>query len=457
MISGEAGERARRIACAERAATFFQQAALARLLELLRQKYVEQGQVGGQVVLTASTQVERRELASFLARPPSYTDNIKVRLRDIDTALQNSGFSCTLPEMLVAAFPAQELITRPQQRAARADQQAQFYQQLLAIQHALSDTTRGASWLQQGSHGLPWLFARYKNSPSDEQQQQLKLIKSITEAINQLPTPDQPMRLAIFAQSISGNPHYLDAPQPAGRLFLLALSDLYGQNMTAGLQGREQELQLYQEANLLVDTISSSVAVFNLASATYPAGTTDQLISAAGARTLLLPLSQLTQWQTCRAAQPTIFVLENPQVFEELVASLLAEQASRQNSTHWPTIICTAGWPSFAAIKLIKMLVTNTDSAHIYYNGDFDLKGLQIASYLLELHPQRSQLWQMDIQAYTSALQAGGIQASASDLQKLGHFSGTFAPLSAHIQATGTWAYQEGITTLLINDIRTRY
>ncbi|MGZ3622174.1 MAG: hypothetical protein ACXWPG_03670, partial [Ktedonobacteraceae bacterium] len=54
----------------QKAVTFFTQANLHRLLAKLREKYIEIGRVGGQVLLENTTPGERREIASFLARPP---------------------------------------------------------------------------------------------------------------------------------------------------------------------------------------------------------------------------------------------------------------------------------------------------------------------------------------------------------------------------------------------------
>src|SRR5205823_10631468 len=132
---------------AQRAATFFAQAGLSRLLTRLREKYIDVGQVGGQIVLEDSTPSERREIASFLGKPPYRDANIKVRLIDIDNALQRSGFACTLPDLLRAFFPDQPLVTRPEQRTMHATHQANFRTALLAITAALSEGDRGRLWL----------------------------------------------------------------------------------------------------------------------------------------------------------------------------------------------------------------------------------------------------------------------------------------------------------------------
>ncbi len=430
---------------AQRAAAFFTQHGLSRLLMRLREKYIEVG-VGGQVRLEDSTASERREIASFLGKPAYRDATVRVRLVDVDTALRQSGFACTLPDLLAACFPDQPLVTRQQQRAAHATQQASFRQALSAIAAQHADGSRAQAWLSRGAHGLEWLFSRYKNADVQEQERQLTHIRYVADALDRLPALDAPQRLAIFAQRISGDPHALDPNRAAGRLFLLALYDLAGVASPALPHDRAQELRLYNEAGLLVDTISSSVAVFNLAGAYYSDGTADPLVRVAGRRVLLLPMRQVQEW---RRAQPTtarIYVFENPQVFEEVVDRL-------PDAYPLPTLVCTSGWPSVAALRLLDLLVAEVPSNRLYYNGDFDLKGLQIAAHLMARYPRSCHPWRIDSHAYALALQADGVTAPTDDLTMLNTLPSAFAPLVAAIQEKKKWAYQEGIVHVLLDDL----
>lgn len=438
----------------QRAADFFRKAGLERLLLKLREKYIELGVIGGQVQLKESTPHERREIASFLGKPSYRDTTIRVKLSDMDSALHQSSFACSLPDLLAAFFPGQPLITRAQQRAAHASHQDQFRHALQAIIDAQPHNARGREWLLQGQHGQEWLFARYKNAATDEQQRQLTTIRHVAIILNQLPNPASPERLALFAQRTSGDPHNLDPGRPAGRLFLQALGDLAGDSVLPS-QGRVQELHLYQSVGLLVDTISSNVAVFHLAGATNFDGSPDPLITAAGARILLLPLCQLLQWRTISSATSDIYVIENPQVFEEIITSL-QNRNSTDNTQHQaipPTIICTSGWPSVAALTLLDLLLSATPVNCLHYSGDFDLKGLQIAAYLMEHYPGRCYPWHIDVEAYTLAIQADGIVAREHDLEMLNALPRVFAPLVETMQVQGKWAYQEGIVQLLMTDV----
>ncbi|MBV9256807.1 MAG: TIGR02679 family protein [Ktedonobacteraceae bacterium] len=430
-----------------RALTFFIQSGLTRLLEKLRAKYIAEGQVRGQVVLEETTLGERREIASFLGKPPFRDATLRIRLSEMDQALRNSGFACSLLDVIIAFRPDESLETRPQRRAAHALHQSDFRQALLSLSSEFATNSRTQFWLLHGSHGLEWLFTRYKNSNTDEQQHQMRIIRYVASLLDQLPRPSSPERLALFAQRTSGDPHTLDANRAEGRLFLLALSDLFADAVPA--QNRAHALHLYNAAGLLVDTISSSVAVFNLASAITHSGNIDPLLQAAGARVMLLPQRQLLEWSQVRPMRTDIYALENPQVFEEIVDDLL------RLDTHMilPTLVCTAGWPSVATLLLLDQLLAASPENRLYYSGDFDLKGLQIAVHLLAHYPERCLPWRFDPEAYALALQSDGVPAHANELSQLNGLPPVFAPLIAIMQEKKKWAYQEGIANILIQDI----
>lgn len=459
---------------AQKAVEFFSQAGLSRLVEKLYQKYIEVGQVGGQIILPESTLNERREIASFLGKPLYSHATIKVRLVDVEKMLLHS-FHCTLFEMLRVYFPDRELVTRNERRSIHSKHQEQFRSDLIAIADELPEESRGRAWLQQGSHGQAWLYSRYKNASIEVQQEQLNQVRYVSSLLGRLPRTDAPERLALFAQRTSGDPHALDPDRPAGRLLLLALHDLARNQQhdnapktfsaddqleeaeetpsamhifssPTSPQDRMQELELYSNAGLLVDTISSNVAVFNLVAATYQNGTPDPLLPAAGGRVLLLPLRQIFEWQSAVPGQPDIYVVENPQVFEEIVAAQEANTSS-------PTVICTAGWPSVAALKLLDLLLSASPYNRLHYSGDFDVKGLQIAAYLHARYPDRCFLWHFDPESYAAALRHDGVQARENDLSSLSTLPAIFSSLVAAMQQQRKWAYQEGIADLLTTDV----
>ncbi len=116
-------------------------------------------------------------------------------------------------------------------------------------------------------------------------------------------------------------------------------------------------------------------------------------------------------------------------------------------------MVCTSGWPSTAALRLLQMLVDQSPSNCLYYSGDFDLKGLQIAASLIARYAGRCYPWRFDVESYAVALQAGGVAANAVELAALSMLPEIFAPLVTVMQEKALWAYQEGISQLLIGDV----
>lgn len=104
-------------------------------------------------------------------------------------------------------------------------------------------------------------------------------------------------------------------------------------------------------------------------------------------------------------------------------------------------------------MTLLDLLLSATPDHRLHYSGDFDIKGLQIAAYLMERYPGCCLPWHIDVEAYTLAMQADGITASKRDLELLNALSEVFTMLIEAIKAQGEWAYQEGILQLLIRDI----
>lgn len=457
---------------AQRAAAFFKEPVWTRLLEAIYHKYIAQGSLRGRVVLQDCTPEEQREIARFLHRRVSDRPNIAVQLADFQRALNASGFACELPNLLQVLFPARSHITRPAQRQRQAQVQQTFYEALASLVDDLPGDARGRRWLLTGQHGREALFRRYKNEPPELQNRLLHSVRLVIDALQQLPSPPDFERLALFAQRISGDPHCFDTDTLTGRLFLQALTDLSKLDRVESTteshtepgeaphipspEQEQQRLQLYAEAGLLLDTISSTVAVFRLASAEDTSGRYDPLIELAGERILILPLRQILIWHKLLPATKHVYLFENPPVFEVVVDTLTSELQERSEKTRkaLPTLICTSGWPSVATIQILNNISNASPHVTFHYSGDFDLQGLRIAAHLLSRYPQHCQLWHFDPISYFAAMHISSADLEASDIAGLYTLPSSFAPLIAAMQEKGKKAYQEGIVSLLIEDIR---
>jgi uncharacterized protein (TIGR02679 family) len=455
----------------QKAVTFFKQPTWTRLMSALYTKYIEQGQVRGQVVLPQYTPDEQREIARFLGKSLKSEANLKVRLADFQLALTNSSFACELPTLLLALFPERPHITKAQQKEQQARSQHAFNEKLTELLESLSFDSLGRSWLTSGKHGKDAFFRQHKNEPYATQIYILQILQMIIQALDQLPTPPQFQYLSHFALRISGDPHFFDANTAGGRLFLTALMDLRSLanvEQTTNLDELDQPEHktpkaeqdhwrhlLYYESGLLLDTISSTVAIFHLKEAQAEDGQYDTFIAHADSRILVLPLRQLLTWKKLYPSSQHVYVFENPQVFETVVDRLLQHSMTKDSAvfTNLPTLVCTSGWPSVASIRLLSLLVESSPDTQLHYSGDFDLQGLRIANYLLLRYPQNCQLWHFDPDAYLTALHQRGMTFEANEIAGLQNLPEIFSPLTNSMLKEQRKAYHEGITDILLDDI----
>jgi len=164
-------------------------------------------------------------------------------------------------------------------------------------------------------------------------------------------------------------------------------------------------------------------------------------------------LRQVLEWRSAVPTQANIYVFENPQVFEEVIAGVSCQSDSVPGRS-LPTLVCTSGWPSAAALKLLQMFVDQSPDNRLYYSGDFDLKGLQIAASLMARYVGRCYPWRFDVASYLVAMQAGGVVANAVELAGLSALPEVFRLLVEVMQEKGMWAYQEGIARVLAEDVK---
>ena len=301
-----------------------------------------------------------------------------------------------------------------------------------------------AAWASAASLVESWLIAdeaylrnlavpaaRAVGAPDPARQQvsrdALLLVARALGGVESLRTHRAVMALPVFAQHVCGDPHGLDADRIAGRLFERALSlTIPDTGLTAPPANAEERELLFSAANLAVDELSSTVAVYHLlgeAPLLHGARAQDCVVT--------LPLATVNLLTSVGAHGQVVFVVENPAVFMGLLHAVRDTADVRR-----PTIVCTSGNLSLASRRLLDLLVRS--GATIRYSGDFDQRGLAIARGLARRWPAAIVPWRMDVASYRLA--RGNVLAELPET------------LDACIAAAGP-AYQEAILPILVQDL----
>lgn len=172
-----------------------------------------------------------------------------------------------------------------------------------------------------------------------------------------------------FAARVLHDPHALDDGRPLAGMVLRAVSCLVGLEVAGGAEARRR---LWDAVGVADDALSSTV----LAAGLRPdgAGLVSALLkrcSDAG-QAAVLSLAQLRTAESLNPGHGHVWVVENP--------SVLAE-ALRRFGAGCPPLVCVSGWPSSAALRLLRLLTAA--GATVHYHGDFDGDGLRIAGFLV--------------------------------------------------------------------------
>ena len=245
--------------------------------------------------------------------------------------------------------------------------------------------------------------------------------------------------LAVFAAEISGNPHYFDRGTTAGQLLLHALC--FWQNRELPKTSHEWRESLL-EAGLTPDNISSMVHAYGL-----------RLLTDTGVHPAYDAF--------CRLGEPFVITLENLKditgvsvhgdkvviVENEMVFSYLLEHVKGNDVT----VLCTSGQLRSVALELIPMILTA--GANIYYSGDLDPEGIDIADRLWQKYGDRIRIWRMHPEDYKKSI--SGEHISDARLAKLSHIQHpTLKETATCILVKRYAGYQENLLEELVKDVK---
>lgn len=373
------------------------------------------------------------------------TPVVNVRLVDLDRGLRASRFGVGLIDVLVA--DGGPIVTRRQ----RADEAAErFRAQQLRIAAAAPDAPEAQQWVADLAGDGP-CAARYRRLYADDPQVAERAAVAVARAIAELSgraaNGAGGELLAVFAARLTGDPHAFDAGTPAGSLLVAALAERYGEP-DEGMRASEVRAFLLSRAGLDLDDLSSTVLVANLRGSDHPV----LAAMADWGGGWPLPLSEARRASFARVDGVPVCVVENPQVFAYLVRAVRPLPAEAR-----PALVCPAGFPSAAAVRLLDAL--HAAGYAVAYGGDFDRNGLVIAKWVLDRYPG-ARAWRMSPDDYARATaasdDAGTVVAPLSDDDRRWLLYTQFGPLTETARAmahAGLPAYQERLVAELAADL----
>lgn len=362
---------------------YLQQPCFNRLFKLTKKKIKSLNGLRGAVILENLSPEEQDLISGFLGKNLMGKTRVKITLTELENVLKNSPLELGLHPFLEIYFN-ETLMTNQQVSEIQEHRWELFFQQL----RQAAQTQMTCDWLatlyQRTGNGYRTLLTLYH----PDQQAALMEVTLCVKALDYLSThPGHKFRTPVFAANLTGDPHSLDMDNFLGRMLYYGL--LYYLDKPESDYTSEGKRQLFREAGLLDDDVSSNVIAAGLEVCSEdPRYVILERANIYGSP-LILPLRFLempTKWQQGQI----VYMIENPAVFSAILDAC--------NLSSIPPIICGSGQPSVASLTLLDQLAQA--GCVIYYSGDFDIKGLEIAIRLAQRYKNHFQPWCFDSETY---------------------------------------------------------
>lgn len=402
-----------------------------RILEAMRKKYQGLGRVGGQICISDATQTECDAARELFGR--TFSIPLKLSLSDFENALQQTPYRGVSLPVLLASYFDETIRTKAESRR----------QKNAAYESAFAKVGEDRS----SKICRRWLVALEKNETSGTGlvRQALStgtaalVLRQVCESVEYLEAhAGQPIRLAILSARITSDPHALDTTTAAGKLLLHLLAFRVGTQAPGTAEERDN---LYFEGGILCDSISSNVTqtglVLMTGSAEHPAyrelRTRREICT--------LTLTNLATLTGAYSPSGRAYLVEN-----EMVFSQLCDDAA---TFHSP-LICTSGQVEVAVLRLLDMLVASGTT--LFYAGDFDVGGLNIAARLARRYPNHLRLWHMTEDDYIACVSE--VPVDRSRIFSLGNYvDENLVSVALALKERGHAGYQELLISRLHQDL----
>lgn len=402
------------------------------IFQQMREKWRSYGKISGNIILNNPTLEEREAIKKFLG---IVSDNkkIKFKMSDFEKGLKESRFNNVELIELLEEYFQEKIIYQKEEKKFIEEERIRFFENIRAKLKVESLYNKEIEKLLD----TIILEKSYLFKYGEDNFETERMIFLSLKAVNYLSNLDERIKIAILGAEIAKSPHYFDRGSIAGNFLIYLLCLLFDIEET---KGAENILEVYYKANIEVDSVSNYVACFGIRLYTKleEHGAYREFIK--NSEEYLVTLSNLSKIVKADSDNKKVFIVENQMVF-----SYLCECFKNRNVS----ILCTSGQLKTAALILIDMLCEA--GCKIYYSGDFDPEGIEIAEKLIQ-RDKNIVPWCFSKENYKISISENII--SDERLKKLDKIENTyFKELIEEIKIEKKAGYQELLLDKMVKDI----
>lgn len=419
----------------EEAVRYFKgEVGFSRLFFAFSSKIESIGRVGGAVVLTKPLESEVRAISKWMGKDYSDQLRISISLERFKKRFEDTRFDGIDFVELVRRVTGKSLIHNKTVKEAAEEKRANYFRTLFS-KYKSPNTKFLYEWiLGNPREAVPFLQAYAMGKYT--------YIEHVFHAVSLLPLQEA-TRLPFFSQEVTKDPHGLDS----NGLFLFALKVLAENQKKEKLVARtaEERNELMFSFGIMKDDVLNFVICTGLIAEKDGVDIGSWVEKCKEEAVHIVPLRDLNKVTGIYPKYGNnVFVVENSGVF----SSILDEWKGTP-----PPLVCTSGQLSTAAHQLFKKIIQKNVTVNIFYSGDFDLTGLQIAEALKRRYPNQVKYWRYQIEDYHSF--SSNVKLSVDDKGKLGKLQDEeLQRVIKGLRERSTIVYQESFIYSLLKDMR---
>lgn len=377
-----------------------------RLLKGIKNKYINLGEIKGNVVINNPNESERQALSGLMKKDYSKNKSISINLKMLAKRIEDTKFQDADLKDTINEYFKEEIKTKKESNDSYKKEIEKFFETILND----NINTKIYKHLQEIINSKNETYNKLKKYYNKDKEELKKALLNVCKGINNLPS--EKIRIPVFASKITGNPHEFDRNTICGKIFIMILC--YIENIKIP-RNTEELLEIYYNHNLLIDDVSNMVLCKNIKGYKKEENKSEQAHKHMGLEwfskydePIYLNLYNLSNIAFLEESYKykEVVVMENPAVFMEV--------AEKTKNRDFP-IICTYGQVKISGLILLDMLVKQ--KYKIYYSGDIDPEGIQIADKLKSRYNEDLQFLGFDINTYENNL--SNVRISNTRLKKL--------------------------------------
>ena len=409
----------------------------------MKKKYIKYGKLSGKIFLNNLSEAECIALGKVFGRSLLPGD-FGFFVSELQAALNETRYCGVEVEELVERYFKEKIVSNSQKREEKKVFNNRFWEMVLdEAESRFGEDSGGTRWLrevrEQRKYGYHLIIREREKSSDGIKEVLLEVCGALTYLSQEDRNGAGYVRLAVLGAEVTKNPHCFDRQNAAGRLLISALSYLYREEEPVA---QEDVLALYYKARIAPDDISSYTTCYGIHF--YEGDREHEAYRhfVEKGEKYVLTLSNLSKLTGAYSKRKKVFIIENQMVFSQVCDEMVGEEYS---------VVCTSGQLKTASLFLIDLLLKS--ECKLYYCGDIDPEGIEIADRVLARGSRQILPWRMTTQDYYRSI--SNEMLTDKRLNRLNKIANAqLRELAELLKVEKKAGYQEHLIDLMVEDIK---